>query len=187
MPPSASSQFLALVRQRRSCRQYDPARPVPDEIIDYCLECARLAPSACNKQPWHFIIVREPDRRQAIFEHGRMPGIPHEWLEQVPVIVALCAEKKVLTHKLAPLLSGIPYHYIDCAIAGEHFVLAATEQGLGSCWIGWFKPPVVRRLLGVPRHLQMLSLIALGYPLHPEPSPPTSRQELNQFVHREHW
>ena len=111
------------IRERRSCRAYRPD-PVPDNLIRECVEAARLAPSACNKQPWRFYAVSAPDLRKQLCEEALLPGIKMPWLEQAPVIMVLCMKKKLATHFLAPLLSGIHYEYIDLGIAGEHFVLA---------------------------------------------------------------
>jgi nitroreductase len=162
-----SAEFLKLVRRRTSCRNFDPDRPVPDELLFPCIEAARLAPSACNSQPWRFVLVRDAQKRQAVFETARLPGINHQWLADAPVITALCAHKTLVPHRLAPLVSRIPYHYLDVAIAGEHFVLAATAVGLGSCWIGWFREKPVKKILEIPRNIQVLALIALGFPKTP--------------------
>ncbi len=86
------------------------------------------------------------------------------WLENAPVIVVLCAELSFVTHKLAPLLSKLPYYMIDIGIAGEHFVLAAESLGLGTCWIGWLNEKPVRKILGIPGRIRIISLISLGYP-----------------------
>lgn len=158
------AEFLKLVRQRTSCRDFDPDRPVPETLLFSCVEAARMAPSSCNSQPWRFILVRNLQKRQAVFQTARLPGINHQWLADAPVITALCAQKTLVPHRLAPLVSKIPYHYLDAAIAGEHFVLAATAVGLGSCWIGWFREKRVKKILEIPRSIQVLALIALGFP-----------------------
>jgi len=155
--------LLNLMSHRYSCRAYDK-RDVPDELIQNCLEAARLAPSACNKQPWRFAIVKKPELREKIYLKCLLPGISMDWLRDAPVFAILCAEKNFLTHKAAPFISGIPYHYIDCGIAGEHFVLAATAQGLGTCWIGWFKEKALKKLLNIPSTITVISIISLGFP-----------------------
>lgn len=171
--------FLELASARRSCRAYLD-KPVPDEAIANCIEAARLAPSACNKQPWRFIIVKERGRLDAICDKALLPGIPMPWLRKAPVIAALCAERSAFTHRLAPLLSGVQYHLVDSGIAGEHFVLAAQAQGLGTCWIGWFKPGPLKRILGIPWRVKVVSLISLGYPeSQREPSPRLSTSEIS--------
>ena len=124
-----------------------------------CLEAARLAPSSCNKQPWRFVIVREREMIRRIAGEGLLPGIKMTWLNDASAIAVLCAKTDVKVHWLAPILSGIQYHLVDLGIAGEHFCLAAEAQGLGTCWIGWFKPKAVAQMLGIPSGIQPTALI----------------------------
>jgi nitroreductase len=161
-------QLLDLIRLRRSCRQYDPNREVPEELLGYCIEAARLAPSACNRQPWHFTVVRNKESKTSLLKRGVLPGIQLEWLQDCPCIVVLSVKAELKTHRLGPLFSGIPYHYIDAGIAGEHFILAAAEQGLGTCWIGWIRPKRIRKNLGLEKGLRPVALIATGYPGDPK-------------------
>ena len=121
------NNFLELVKKRTSCRNYLD-RDVSEEKINYCLEAVRHAPSACNKQPWKFIIVKNKELRNLICKKALLPGVPMPWLKQAPVIVVICAEISFITHNIAPALSGVKYHLIDIGIAGEHFVLAAEAQ-----------------------------------------------------------
>lgn len=173
--------FLDLVRKRRSCRDYSEA-PVSDEMINNCLEAARLAPSACNKQPWRFIIVRDCELRRKLCTDGLLPGISMPWAQKAPVIAVLCAETSIITHTLAPMISKVQYHLIDIGIAGEHFVLAAESQGLGTCWIGWFNEKQVRKILKLSSSFQILSLISLGYPENPSKTPEeTKRMKLEEI------
>jgi nitroreductase len=158
--------FLNLVKRRRSCRNYLEA-PVPDELIENCIEAARLAPSACNRQPWRFMIVRDCELRKRICSEGLLPGLPMPWIKNAPVIIVLCSEASVFTHVIAPLISKVQYHLIDIGIAGEHFVLAAEAQGLATCWIGWFNGKKVSKILNLPGSLKVLSLLSLGYPADP--------------------
>ena len=159
-------KLMDIIKHRGSCRSY-LSKQVEEEKIKKCLEAARHAPSACNKQPWRFGVVTDDALRKEICEDGLLPGIPMPWLNNCPAIVVLCAETNIVTHKLAPMLSRVQYHLIDIGIAGEHFVLAAESLGLGTCWIGWFKPKKIRKILKIPRQLQILSLISLGYPDEP--------------------
>ncbi len=178
------NNFLELTKSRTSCRSYK-SDPVPDEVLNYCLEAARLSPSACNKQPWRFVIVTEGETRRKICETGLLPFLPMPWTRQAPVIVALCAETTLGVHKMAAALSGVKYHLIDCGIAGEHFVLAAEEQGLGTCWIGWFKERKVKKILGIPRNVKVVSLLTLGYP--EQKTPPRERLPLEKISFKDGW
>jgi nitroreductase len=176
--------FLELVKQRSSCRDY-LEKPVPDEILNTCLEAARWAPSACNKQPWRFIAVKDSALRKQICDKALLPGIPMPWLKKAPLIMVLCAVKSLVTHSLAPMLSGVKYHLVDIGIAGEHFVIAAENQGIGTCWIGWFKPKAVRKILNIPRDVEILSLISAGYPA--SSSEPASRLSLEEISCVDQW
>lgn len=178
------NNFLDMVEGRTSCRNYRQDA-VSNELINYCLEAARWSPSACNKQPWRFVIISNPDLRRQISSDALLPGLPMPWVANAPVIVVICAYKSIVTHLLAPVISGINYHLLDIGIAGEHFVLAAHEQGLGSCWIGWFNKKKTRKILGLPISLQPVALLTLGYPA--EVSMPRSRFKLNEITHYDHW
>jgi len=183
---AAASAFLELVRRRGSCRRYDAARTVPRAHLRTCVEAARLAPSACNRQPWRFVIVDAPEPRRKLCARARRLGIAHSWWEQVPVFVVLGADRSWLAHRLAPAVSGIDYHLLDLGIAGEHFVLAATELGLGTCWIGWFHARVVRELLDIPRRVQVAALITVGYPAGPLPAA-GPRRDAATLMHWNGW
>ncbi len=159
----AIDDFLELARTRYSCRSYLD-REVEDDKIRLCLKAASLAPSACNKQPWRFKIVKDESKRKLLLKGALLPGLPMPWLASAPVIIAICAETDFVTHKLAPLLSKVDYRLVDIGIAGEHFALAATAQGLATCWIGWFNEKRVKRALQIPAGLRVFSLMSLGYP-----------------------
>jgi nitroreductase len=171
--------FLNALRNRTSCRSY-LEKDVEDWKIENCLEAARLAPSACNKQPWRFKIARDQSQRKEICEKGLLPGVPMPWLAKAPVIIVLCAAENIVTHTLAPMISGVKYQLVDLGIAGEHFVLAASIQGLGTCWIGWFKERVVRKTLSIPRELKIVSLISLGYPAEANEQP--RKKEISEIL-----
>ncbi|MCF6175720.1 MAG: nitroreductase family protein [Victivallaceae bacterium] len=176
--------LLKLMNSRTSCRCYDE-REVPDDLINKCLEAARLAPSACNKQPWRFVVVKDAELRQAICERGLLPGLPMPWTKQAPVIIALCTVKSMVVHTIAPLLSGVNYPLVDAGIAGEHLVLAAASLGLGTCWIGWFREKQVKKILAIPRSTKIVSLFTLGYPA--ERTEPSKRFSLEEVTFRDQW
>jgi nitroreductase len=128
------------------------------------LEAARLAPSACNKQPWRFAVVQDKAVRMRLIDESFLKGIPMRWAENAGVIIALGMERAVITHKVATKVSGVDYPLLDLGIAGEHLVLQAEELGLGTCWIGWMKPKKVREIVGWPRRIEPVSLITVGWP-----------------------
>ncbi|MFH1708871.1 MAG: nitroreductase family protein [Planctomycetota bacterium] len=155
--------FLDLVRTRRSVRRYRPD-PVPPELLTYALDAARLAPSACNCQPWRFTVADRPEIIARLCREAMGAPLPNAWAVEAPVIIALSVVFAPLVHTAGMVVKGIDYRLIDAGIAGEHFCLAAAEQGLGTCWIGWFKAAAVRRILNIPRTAKIVALITLGYP-----------------------
>ena len=177
--------LLQLIRNHRSCRSSVPGKEISDAVLRNCLEAARLAPSACNRQPWRFVIVRNVETIRRITDGGLLPGIGMKWLADASAIAVLCAKTDAKVHWLAPILSGVQYHLVDLGIAGEHFCLAAEAQGLGTCWIGWFKGKKVAEMLGIPRGIQPVALIAVGYPQ--ENRDPTSRMGLAEIAFSERW
>ncbi|HBM17200.1 MAG TPA: NAD(P)H nitroreductase [Lentisphaeria bacterium] len=176
--------FIKLVRARHSCRSYKTDE-VPDELISKCIEASRVSPSACNKQPWRFIIVKDKELRQKICSEGVLPGVPMPWMKDAPVLVAICALTDLTVHKFASFLSKVDYRQIDIGIAGEHFVLAAQSLGLGSCWIGWFKEKKVKKILNIPWNVKVLSLFTLGYPSEIREQP--KKLTLEKIYFREKW
>ncbi|HUJ76792.1 MAG TPA: nitroreductase family protein, partial [bacterium] len=141
--------LMDLIKQRHSVRQYQ-ARPVEHEKLALCLEAARLAPSACNAQPWRFVVVDEPEtlRRLGAAAFGGIYVM--DFPRAAPVIVAVVMEASPKV-RAGGALRQTRFELLDLGIAGEHFVLQATELGLGVCWIGWFNEAGVKKVLGIPR------------------------------------
>lgn len=156
--------FLELVNSRYSCRKYSD-QPVENDKIETCLEAARLAPSACNSQPWSFIVVNEPEMRKKVAQatFGGLVRFNH-FTMQAPVMIIMVTEPAKLTSYVGTQLKGIPYRLIDIGIAAEHFCLQATELGLGTCMLGWFKEKALKKILNIPQRKSVDLLITLGYP-----------------------
>ncbi len=137
------------------------------------LEAARRAPSACNRQPWRFVVVTRSETRAVIASRGLLPGLAAGWVAEAPVLIVMGLRRAVVTHRLAPLFSGVDYPLIDLGIAGEHLVLQATELGLGTCWIGWIRPGVIRKLVGWPASIKPAIVFTVGWPrVEPDQSGP---------------
>jgi len=160
----ASPAFLDLARGRRSVRSYSP-RPVGREKIERCLEAAGAAPSACDRQPWRFVVVVEPGARDRLAE-AAFGGIyrSNSFARRAPVLVVILAEPPALLPRIAGRLQGKHYPLIDVGIAGEHFILQAAELGLGTCWLGWFDQKRVGKLLNVGARERPVAMISAGYP-----------------------
>jgi len=156
--------FLKLCRLRRSVRKFAD-RPVERPVLEYCLEAARLAPSADNTQPWRFIVLDDPKQKQAL-ANAVFRGVftASRWAAKAPVLVCLLLKEHALV-KLGGGAAGVKLQVLDAGIAGEHFALAAAEQGLGTCWIGWFDSRACIRHLGLKgRGYKAVALFAVGYP-----------------------
>ena len=153
-----------LILARRSVRKYQP-QAVPRELIDRCLEAARLAPSACNSQPWHFIVIDDETAKNRLCE-AAFSGIysSNKFVKSAPVIVVIITEQKSFKVKAGAFFRDIRYALIDIGIAGEHFALQAAELGLGTCWLGWFSQRGVRKALNLPRTAKIDIMFSLGYP-----------------------
>lgn len=155
--------LLDLIRERKSIRRFSD-RAVEKEKLMLCLEAARLAPSACNSQPWKFIVVDDTQLKNRLCD-AAFSGLYSvmSFAKTAPVIVAVVSEKSKFIARVGALLRGTKYYLIDIGIAGEHFVLQAEELGLGTCWIGWFDEGVVKSMLDVPQDRRIDILLAVGY------------------------
>lgn len=175
--------LLDLIKKRRSVRRYLD-KPVEREKIKLCLEAARLAPSACNAQPWKFIIADDEKLREKLCR-AAFSGIysSNRFAAKAPVIITAVAESGKLLPRLAGKLQKKYYPLIDLGIACEHLILQATESGLGTCWLGWFNEKRVRGVLHLSREEKPLALITLGYPASggKGASPRKSLEEISSF------
>jgi len=159
------SEFLRLCRARKSVRRFAD-RPVEREKIGLCLEAARRAPSADNLQPWRFVVFDDPQKKARLADAAfRGAYALSRRLANAPVLVCLLIKEHTLVNKVAGAVQGTQWQLVDAGIGGEHFVLAATEQGLGTCWIGWYDGRALIREMGLRgRGYRPVAIIALGYP-----------------------
>ena len=167
---------MEAIKKRCSVRSYQD-RAVEAEKLESILEAARLAPSANNKQEWRFVVVRDKDIRQRLMQAAK----DQAFVGQAPVVIACCA--KTDSHVMT---CGQQCYPIDVAIAIEHMVLKATEEGLGNCWIGAFHEDKVKEILGIPQDIRVVALLALGYPVKLRPNP-KERLRLKEIVMYEGW
>jgi nitroreductase len=159
-----AADFLELVRTRQSVRGYTP-RPVEKAKIERCLEAARLAPSACNAQPWTFIVVDDGDLKNRLADLTADRWLPlNHGTKQAPVHVAVVVERANLTARIGAKVKKRDFSWIDLGIAAEHFCLQAAAEGLGTCMLGWFREDKARKLLNIPADKRLGLIITLGYP-----------------------
>jgi nitroreductase len=163
-------ELYEAIRKRYSVRSYQD-RPVEQEKLDRILEAARLAPSGSNRQPWKFLVVRDPQTR------GKL-------------VPACCDQAFVATAPAVILGIGlmpdrvmrcdVPGDPVDVAIALEHIALAAVAEGLGTCWIGAFHQDPIRQVLDIPKDCKVIEVMTLGYPA--DKPKPKSRKSLAEIV-----
>lgn len=156
--------FLELVNKRQSTRKYDVTRSVEPEKIEKIIEAARLAPSACNAQPWHFIVVDEPVLKDQVAQaaSAKLLGMNH-FTKQAPVHIVVVEEKVNLSSGIGGLLKDKQFALLDLGIAAAHICLAAEAEGLGSCILGWFNESKMKKLLNIPDSKRVILDIVVGY------------------------
>jgi nitroreductase len=157
-------EFMDLVKQRYSVRAYD-SRPVEDEKLEYVLEAARLAPTGSNRQAFQLIVIRTKGRREEMNRLYR-----GQWFADAPIVICAVAR---------------PDYGLNIGIVMDHLILAATDQGLGTCWIGAFDHDAAREILGIPDDMAPVIMATLGYSAD---KPRTkSRKEMDEIVRYDHW
>ncbi|MGH6556297.1 MULTISPECIES: nitroreductase family protein [Bacteroides] len=158
------NDFLQLVNARQSDRAYDKSRPVEPDKLERILEAGRLAPSACNAQPWKFVVVTDPLLAEKVGKAAAGLGM-NKFTKDAPVHILIVEESANITSRLGGKLKGKHFPQIDIGIAVAHIVLAAESEGLGSCILGWFDEKEVKSLTGIPSSKRVLLDVLIGYPV----------------------
>lgn len=149
------TNFLELVKKRYSVREY-LAKEVEDDKIRYILECARLAPSAVNKQPWKFFVIKDGQERSNLRDCYK-----RDWFKSAPVYIMVVVNEKESWVRSS---DNKNYGYVDAAIAIEHICLAAASVGLGTCWVCSFDTVKCKNLFNLDEGQEPVALIPIGYP-----------------------
>ena len=168
-------EFLELATKRYSVRSYK-SDPVEDDKLQKVLEAACIAPTAANRQAFQLVVVHTAGREA---ELSRIYGRP--FFVQAPLIICACG----LPKQAWVSREGKSYSDVDVAIIMDHLILAATDLGLGTCWIGAFDPQAAREVLGLPDEAEPVALTPLGYPN--DELGPKKRKSLAELVKYERW
>ena len=173
------THFLRLVSRRRSVRRYKPL-PVEKEKLLACLEAVRLAPSACNAQPYKFIIVDDPAAKDnlAAAAFSGLYGAT-KFAARAGALVVVVSRKGKLSAWLGNQVRDTDFRLVDIGIAAEHFVLAAEEQGLGTCWLGWFDAKGAAKALGLPAGCKAEIMLSVGYA---DEAPPARKRKTTEEI-----
>ena len=172
-----------VIATRRSVRNFED-KLVEEQKLTRCLEAARLAPSWANKQCWHFVVVQGKQKVENL-------GIVPSNIKNAPALIVACGDPEKSGH-----MDGKPYFMVDVAIAVEHIILEAREQGLGTVWVGGFRESKVRAALGIPESIRVVALVPIGYPvgkdtvgngLAKKETGTGNRKELKDIVHYGKW
>jgi len=175
--PQANEQIspqslLALLKGRRSIRRYRPD-PVPDEMVEQLLEAGRWAPSASNRQPWAFIVVRDEAIRREVAQHAAYYFIRWAHVEEAPLLIALCGDGRNPVYR--------QFLHEDVGLAGSQIMLQAKTLGLGTCWLGGLDRKAIAGILKLPDHVEVIGLLTVGFPAEePDPKP---RKPLAEIAH----
>ena len=169
--PSPES-VLALLKGRRSIRLYKPD-PVPDEMVAQLLEAGRWAPSASNRQPWAFIVVRDEAIRREVAQHAAYYFIRWAHVADAPLLIVLCGNARNRIYRR--------FLHEDIGLAGSQIMLQAKALGLGTCWLGGLDRKAIAELLKAPDHFEVVGLLTVGFPA--EDPDPRDRKPLAEIVH----
>jgi len=178
--------FFELVNKRESCRAYTE-QPVEQEKLMSCIEAARLAPSACNSQPWRFVLVNEQEKVTALAHllQDKITGL-NKFAYDAPAFIVVVEGVAKLSASLGGKVKDQHYAAIDLGIATEHICLAATEQGIGTCIMGWFDEKAIKKLFNIPVGRRVRLVIAFGYSKYPE-ARKKARKEMQEIVSFNKW
>lgn len=164
---------MDIFKERYSCRSYSE-RPVEREKLMAVLEAAQYAPSACNKQPWTFLVVDDEPGRQAVAKsYGR------DWIMTAPMYIIVFGHHNEAWHRPC---DGKDHTDIDIAIAVEHLCLKAAEEGLATCWVCNFDPKVIVEEYGVSEGIEPIAILPLGYAAEGTNAPVKKRKTLEEIV-----
>ena len=170
--------FLEIARSRQSCRAYDENRPVEQEKLDAVLEAARLAPSACNGQPYHFTVCRGKAAEEVALA-CRGLGM-NKFAVQAPIVIVVSEEPYVKSAAMGAKVKGNDYRSIDIGIATAYLTAEATAQGLSTCILGWFDDPKIREICDLKYPARLV--ITLGYAKEGDLLRKKVREDLTELV-----
>lgn len=165
--------FHDIVANRYSCRHYSQ-EPISKEEVLEILECARLAPSACNRQPWKFMVITAPEELSAVHS-----SYNRDWIKEAPVAIIVLGNRNEAWHRS---YDGYDATDIDIAITSEHICLAATSMGLGTCWICNFDIAALKTSMNIPEEWEPLVIIPIGKPATDTAIPEKKRKNNEEII-----
>ena len=159
--------FLELAQARQSDRAYEAGKPIAREVLDRILEAGRLAPSACNGQPWHFTVVTEPVMLHDVAKATSSIGL-NRFVKDSAALILITLEPTNITSRLGCNIKDKDFPIMDLGIAASYITLAAEDEGVGSCILGWFDEKKIKELVGIPQNRRLMLIISFGYTSKPK-------------------
>ena len=170
--------FLEIAKARQSCRKYDENRSVEPEKLTACLEAARLAPSACNGQPYHFTVCRGETAKKAA--KACMGMGMNKFAEKAPILIVISEEPYVASAAAGAKLKHNDYRSMDIGIATAYLTAEATAQGLSTCILGWLDDGRLREICGLGQPVRLV--VTLGYAAEGDALREKKRKTMTELV-----
>ena len=161
------NSFLELAQARQSDRSFEPGRTIEREVLERIMEAGRIAPSACNGQPWHFTVITDKELLPQVGKATASLGM-NKFVKDASALVLITHESTNLTSRLGCGIKDKDFPMMDLGIASAYITLAAEDEGVGSCILGWFDEKKIKQLAGIPEKKRLMLIIALGYAAKPK-------------------
>ena len=171
--------FLELAQARQSDRAYLSDRPIGRDVLERILESARMAPSACNGQPWHFTVITTQPLLGEVAKATSSLGL-NRFVKDSSALVLITQEPTNITSKLGCGIKDKDFPLMDLGIAASYITLAAEDEGVGSCILGWFDEKKIKELTGIPSNRRLMLIVSLGYTAKPKRK--KVRKDFNKVV-----
>ncbi|MBQ8365334.1 MAG: nitroreductase family protein [Bacteroidaceae bacterium] len=171
--------FLELAQARQSDRSFEPGRTIDSDVLNRIVEAGRLAPSACNGQPWHFTVITDSELLPQVGKATSSLGI-NRFVKDSSALILITHEPTNITSRFGCGIKDKDFPMMDLGIASAYITLAAEDDGVGSCILGWFDEKKIKQLVGIPEKKRLMLIVALGYAAKPKRK--KIRKEWNKVV-----
>lgn len=158
---------MELAQARQSDRSFEPGRKIDREVLERIIEAGRIAPSACNGQPWHFTVVTSDELLPQVARATSSLGM-NKFVKDASALVLITHESTNITSRLGCGIKDKDFPMMDLGIASAYITLAAEDEGIGSCILGWFDEKKIKQLTGIPEKKRLMLIVALGYAAKPK-------------------
>lgn len=155
-------EYREVIQKRKSVRSFK-SDPIPDDVLEEILEAGSCAPSAQNRQPWRYLVINDNQKVRELARNCGLIGLSNFFIKDAPVVIVACAETKSNLR-----VNSQDYYLVDVAISFQQMILAATNRGIGTCWLAAFSESKLRSYLQIPKSWRIVALSPFGYPAENE-------------------